>query len=75
MDSDVLREFIRQINRKEFIMKMLVINRKIIVSIFAVMLLIYGGQGVSYGQATAATVRLLPVSVASPAVGEKLTLT
>ena len=37
-------------NEKEFIMKTLVVNQNIIVLIFAVMLLIYGGQGISYSQ-------------------------
>ena len=38
-------------------MKMLLVNRNIIVSIFTVMLLIYGVQGISYGQGEAPTVR------------------
>ena len=37
-------------------MKTLVVNRNIIVLIFAVMLLIYGGQGISYGQGGTPTV-------------------
>ncbi len=37
-------------------MKTLVVNRNLIVSIFAVMLLVYGSQGVSYGQGDAPTV-------------------
>ncbi len=37
-------------------MKMLFVNRNIIVSIFVVMLLIYGGQSISYGQGKAPTV-------------------
>ena len=56
-------------------MKTLSVNRKIIVSILTMIVLIYGTQGnLSYGQATASTVQLLPTSVVSPAVGEKLTL-
>ena len=56
-------------------MKTLSVRRKIIVSILTMIVLIYGTQGnLSYGQATASTVQLLPASVASPAVGEKLTL-
>ena len=56
-------------------MKILSVRRKIIVSILTMMVLIYGTPGnLSYGQATASTVQLLPASVASPAVGEKLTL-
>ncbi len=37
-------------------MKVLVVNRNIILVIFVVMLLIYGGQGISYGQGEAPTV-------------------
>ena len=37
-------------------MKTQVINRNILISIFAVMLLVYGSQGVSYGQTDAPTV-------------------
>ena len=37
-------------------MKTLVVNRNIIVLIFAVMMLIYGGQGISYGQGGTPTV-------------------
>ena len=56
-------------------MKTLSARRKIIVSILTMMVLIYGTQGnLSYGQATASTVQLLPASGASPVVGEKLTL-
>ena len=56
-------------------MKTLSVNRESIVSILTMIVLIYGTQGnLSYGQATASTVQLLPTSVSSPAVGEKLTL-
>ena len=56
-------------------MNTLSVNRESIVSILTIMLLICVTQGnFSYGQATAPTVRLLPVSVTSPAVGERLTL-
>ena len=56
-------------------MKTLSVRRKIIVSILTMIILMYGTQGnLSYGQATASTVQLLPASGASPAVGEKLTL-
>ena len=56
-------------------MKTLSVRWEIIVSILTTIVLIYGTQGnLSYGQTTASTVQLLPASVASPAVGEKLTL-
>ena len=56
-------------------MKTLSVRQKIIVSILTMIVLIYGAQGnLSYGQATASTVQILPASVASPAVGEKLIL-
>ena len=56
-------------------MRTLSVNRESIVSILTIMLLICVTQGnLSYGQAAAPTVRLLPISVASPAVGERLTL-
>ena len=62
-------------NEGEFMMKTLSLSPKITVSILTMIALIYGTQGnLSYGQATASTVQLLPASVASPAVGEKLTL-
>ena len=41
---------------KGYMMKTLVVNRNIIVSIFVVILLIYGVQGISYGQGDAPTV-------------------
>ena len=43
-------------NQKEFMIKTLVIRRNTIVSIFAVMLLIYGVPSMSYGQGKAPTV-------------------
>ena len=56
-------------------MQALSVNRKIIVSVLTMVVLIYGTQGnLSYGQATTSTVQLLPATVVSPAVGEKLTL-
>ena len=45
-----------EINKKEYMMKMLSVKRNIIVLIIAVMLLINGGQGISYGLDSAPTV-------------------
>ncbi len=56
-------------------MKTLSVGREIIGSILTMIVLVYGMQGnLSYGQTPASTVQLLPASVASPAVGEKLTV-
>ena len=77
MDSDTFHIWWRgkMSPRKEFMMETLSVGRKIIVSILTMIVWIYGTQGnLSYGQATASTVQLLPTSVTSPAAGEKLTL-
>ena len=60
LDFQLPNNPIARCNRKplkmEFIMKTLFVKRNIIVSIFTVMLLIYGVQGISYGQGDAPTV-------------------
>ena len=57
---------------KEFIMKVLTVNRKIVLSIVAAMLLIYGIQGTGNLQAQENAPELTPVSDRTPQVRDTI---
>jgi hypothetical protein len=59
-------------NEKEFVMKTLVVNRKIVVSVVAVMVLIYGFQGTGYGEPQNNAPEFTPVCDRTPQVRDAI---